>query len=304
VDAIASLARLCSILVLLLTGCRTGRNYTSPDGPRYAGAPLEIPAAARLDNADRLDNKALRVVSFNIAFAVQVDSAIALLASEPALRGADVILLQEMDEAATRRVADALGLWYVYYPSVFHLRTQRHFGNAVLSRWRMVEDKKIILPHLSRLARTQRIAAAATILVGQTPIRVYSTHLATPMDISPAARRDQLREIIADAARYRHVVLGGDMNDYAVGLLALNLGYSWPTRRGPPTTRFGRWDHIFFKGLTSPESGASGTVSDARGSSDHLPVWAIGELAPEPLAGALNCFTVACKQAARDECEP
>jgi len=278
----ALLAQIGAILILVVAGCRTGRNYTSADGPRYAGAPPASPAPGSLGTA------AVRVVSFNIAFAVQVDSAIALLASEPTLRGADILLLQEMDEAATRRVADALGLWYVYYPSVFHLRTQRHFGNAVLSRWPMVADKKIILPHLSRLARTQRIAAAATILVGQTPIRVYSTHLATPMDISPAARRDQLREIIADAARYQHVVLGGDMNDYAIGLLAVNLGYSWPTRRGPPTTRFGRWDHIFFRGLTSPETGGSGTVSNARGSSDHLPVWAVGELAPEPLADAMQ----------------
>jgi endonuclease/exonuclease/phosphatase family metal-dependent hydrolase len=270
------LAHVGATVVLAVAGCRTGRNYTSPEGPRYAGAPPRSPAPTLLGTT------ALRVVSFNIAFAVEVDSAIALLTSEPMLRQADVILLQEMDEAATRRVADALGLWYVYYPSVFHFRTQRHFGNAVLSRWPIVEDSKIILPHLSRLARTQRTAAAATILVGRTPIRVYSTHLATPMDISPAARRNQLRAIIADAARYQHVVLGGDMNDYAIGSVARNLGYSWPTRRGPPTTRFGRWDHIFFKGLMSPETGASGTLSNARGSSDHLPVWAVGELVREP----------------------
>jgi endonuclease/exonuclease/phosphatase family metal-dependent hydrolase len=265
-----------TIVVLLLAGCRTGRNYISPDGPRYVGAP---PGAFA---PDRPDTAALRVVSFNIAFAVQVDSAIALLASEPRLREADIILLQEMDEGATRRAAEALGLWYVYYPSVFHLRTRRHFGNAVLSRWPVLQDKKIILPHLSRLARTQRIATAATILVGQTPIRVYSTHLATPMDISPGARRDQLRTIIADAARYPHVVLGGDMNDYSVGHVAGKMGYSWPTRRGPPTTRFGRWDHIFFRGFTSPDSGASGTLPDARGSSDHLPVWAVAKLALQP----------------------
>jgi endonuclease/exonuclease/phosphatase family metal-dependent hydrolase len=271
-----------AILILVLAGCRTGRNYTSPEGPRYVGAP----PAAHFE--DRPGTTALRVVSFNIAFAVQVDSAIALLAGEPILREADVILLQEMDEVATRRVAEALSLWYVYYPSVFHLRTRRHFGNAVLSRWPIVEDRKIILPHLSRLARTQRIATAATILIGRTPVRVYSTHLATPMDISPAARRNQLRAILADAARYRHVVLGGDMNDYAIGFLAREMGYSWPTRRGPPTTRYGRWDHIFFRGLASPDTGGSGTLPDAGGASDHLPIWAVGKLTLEPVTDAGN----------------
>jgi hypothetical protein len=53
-----------------------------------------------------------------------VDRAIALLASEPALRGADVLLLQEMNGEATRRIAEALGPWYVYYPAFFHFRAR------------------------------------------------------------------------------------------------------------------------------------------------------------------------------------
>jgi endonuclease/exonuclease/phosphatase (EEP) superfamily protein YafD len=143
--------------LVAMAGCRTGRNYVSPDGPRYAG----VPGASRL--IDHPDSTRLRVVSFNIAFARQVDSGIALLTSEPALRGADVILLQEMDEKATGRIAEALGLWYVYYPAVLAFRTRRPFGNAVLSCWPIVEDGKIVLPHISRFSRTQRTATAATI---------------------------------------------------------------------------------------------------------------------------------------------
>jgi hypothetical protein len=98
--------QLTYILVLLLVAaCRTGRNYTSVEGPRYAGEP---PAEAAGD-APRAP-AALRIVSFNIEYAIQVDSAIAVLVSEPALRGADLVLLQEMDEQATRRIADTLGM--------------------------------------------------------------------------------------------------------------------------------------------------------------------------------------------------
>jgi endonuclease/exonuclease/phosphatase family metal-dependent hydrolase len=217
-------------------------------------------------------------VSFNVEFAYQVDGAIAVLASDPALRGADVILLQEMDEEATQRIADTLAMWYVYYPAVFHLRTNRHFGNAVLSRWPIVEDRKLILPHLSRIVRTQRVATAATVRVGQSIVRVYSVHLGTMAGMSPAARRDQLRTILADADGYSRVVIGGDMNDAGIGRVAREAGYSWPTQRGPATTRLGRLDHIFFKGLASPDSGAAGTVLDVRRSSDHLPVWAVALL--------------------------
>jgi endonuclease/exonuclease/phosphatase family metal-dependent hydrolase len=220
----------------------------------------------------------LRLVSFNIEFAYHVDSAIALLTSHPALRGADVLLLQEMDEVATRKVADALSLWSVYYPAIFHLRTKRQFGNAVLSRCPIVEDKKIVLPHVSRFVRTQRTATAATIRVGGMLVRIYSTHLGTMGDVAPAARQNQLRAILADAERYPRVVIGGDMNDQGVGRLARDLGYVWPTEHGPNTSNLGRLDHIFLKGLASPDSGAAGTVLEVGRSSDHLPVWAVALL--------------------------
>ena len=260
------------LTLVAIVGCRTGLNYVSPDGPRYAGSPR---ASHPTDHADPTR---LRVVSFNIAFARQVDSAIALLTSEPALRDADVILLQEMDEKATARIAEALGLGYVYYPAVLAFRTHRPFGNAVLSRWPIVADGKIVLPHVSRFARTQRTATAATIRVGSRLVRVYSTHLGTMTDLTPASRREQLQTILADAASYPRVVIGGDMNDEGVGQLAREMGYAWPTQHGPSTHMLGRLDHIFVRGLASPDRGAAGTVLDARGSSDHLPVWAVATL--------------------------
>ncbi len=264
--------RAAAVLALsLLAGCRSGLNYPGPVGPRYAGAPPA--AAARGARGDTL-----RVVTFNIAFARRVDGAIALLASEPALRGADVLLLQEMDAAGTRRIAEALGLGYVYYPAISHHRTHRDFGNAVLSRWPIVEDAKIVLPHRSRYAHTQRTATAATLRVGDTPVRVYSVHLGTVVDVGPGARREQLRAVLADAARYPRAIVGGDLNDTGVGRVARDAGYAWPTERGPRTMRLGRVDHVFLRGLASPDTAAAGTVADTRGASDHRPVWAVGLL--------------------------
>jgi endonuclease/exonuclease/phosphatase family metal-dependent hydrolase len=263
------------LLLLVLVGCQTGRNYPSAEGPRYAGGPTTQSIS------EPGGTTTLRVVSFNIEFAERLDSAIALLASDPALRGADVLLLQEMNEQATRRVADVLEMWYVYYPAIFHLRTKRHFGNAVLSRWPIVEDRKILLPHRGRFARTQRTATAATIRVGESLVRVYSTHLGTMTDVEPASRREQLGAILADAARYPRVIVGGDMNDVGIGRLARDEGYSWPTERGPDTSWLGRLDHIFLKGLGSPDTAAEGTVLDVRRASDHLPVWAVAILSDD-----------------------
>jgi endonuclease/exonuclease/phosphatase family metal-dependent hydrolase len=269
-SSVTTLIRL--ILMAGLLGCPTGRNYTGPDGPRYAGG-TAVP-----EDSGYKDAIALRVVSFNIEYALRVDSAIAVLAGDPALRNADVILLQEMDERGTRRVADTLGMAYVYYPAVFRFNTQRDLGNAILSRWPIVEDRKIVLPHLARIVHSVRAATAATIRVGEALVRVYSLHLGTMAGLAQAARRDQLQAVLADAGRYPRVVIGGDLNDPGIGRIARDMGYTWPTQRGPATTRIGRLDHILLKGLSSPDSAAAGTVLDVRSASDHLPVWAIGIL--------------------------
>ncbi|MFL5403859.1 MAG: endonuclease/exonuclease/phosphatase family protein [Gemmatimonadales bacterium] len=257
------------LLLLLLAGCHTGRNYSSPEGPRYAGGP---PAASVTGG----DTTRIKVVSFNVEFSQRIDSAIALLRRDSVLRDADVVLLQEMNEEATQQVADSLGLSYVYYPAIYHYRTHQLFGNTVLSRWPIVEDRKLVLPHLSRFVRTQRTATAATVRVGSSLVRVYSTHLGTMGDLGSGGRRDQLRAILKDAARYSRVIIGGDMNDAGVGRVARDAGFLWPTEHGPPTSRLGRLDHIFLKGFISPDSGASGAVLDVGHASDHLPVWAVG----------------------------
>ena len=268
-------AALRSALLLLAAAC-TGRNYRAPDGPRHAGPGPAPAAAARADT--------LRVVSFNIRYAIEIDSAIAVLRTDPALRGADLVLLQEMDADGTRRVAEALGMWWAYYPAIYRRPTRRDFGNAVLSRWPIVEDAKLVLPHRSRYARTQRIATAATVRVGNAPgdsalVRVYSTHLGTVLDVSAASRRDQLRAILADAARWPRVVVGGDMNSEAVGRLARDAGYAWPTERiGFTTPRRQRLDHVFFRGLAPRAADAAGVVTAIRRASDHYAVWAVGVL--------------------------
>jgi endonuclease/exonuclease/phosphatase family metal-dependent hydrolase len=259
-------------VVVLLGGCRTGRNYPDLAGPRYAGGPPEASGVGRAA-PDRL-----RVASFNIERALRVGSAIAVIAADPELAPADVLLLQEMDEAGTRRVAEALGMRYVYYPGTFSLKTRRDFGNAVLSRWPIVADTKILLPHIGVLGQLQRTATAATIRVGASLVRVYSTHLGTPLNATPASQRAQLRAVLADAKPYPHVVIGGDMNSHAVGRVAREMGFTWPTEHGPRTTLLGRWDHLFLKGLASPGQAAAGTVLDVRGASDHRPVWAVGLL--------------------------
>lgn len=267
-------ARVTAVLAMLSTAgtaCRTGQNYP-PEGVPRSSAPVRLAVAA---THPRVMPDSLRVVTFNIKYAVRVNEAIAVLATDRTLANADVIFLQEMDAPATARIADALGLGYVYYPSTRQRRSQRDFGNAVLSRWPIIADERLVLPHHSRFTRTQRVATAATIQVGHRAVRVYSVHLGIVTDISPDQRRDQLEFVIRDAMRFPYVIIGGDMNARGVGPAARSHGYDWMTERNGRTTRFGRWDHFFTRGFAHRGEIPTGVSRESRAASDHHAVWMV-----------------------------
>jgi endonuclease/exonuclease/phosphatase family metal-dependent hydrolase len=253
------------VLVATLQGCAAAKvNYTDPAGPRYAAAgPLRSEAP-----------DTLRVVAFNVKFALRVNAVIGLLREPGPLRDPDVLLLQEMDEDGTREIADSLGLGYVYYPSTLHPVTGRDFGNAILSRFPIEEDRKIVLPHLARVRRTLRTAVGATIRVGSRRLRVYSVHIATFVNNGPRARRDQFAAVLEDAEAYATVLIGGDFNSGSVPEIALARGYTWPTQHLPHTASFWTMDHMLLKGLGLANASAIGMVREIRGASDHKPVWA------------------------------
>ncbi|HUP88978.1 MAG TPA: endonuclease/exonuclease/phosphatase family protein [Longimicrobiales bacterium] len=254
------------LVFTLLAGCVTGQNYIEPAGPRYGGGQPVSSAPARL----RGDT--LYVVSYNIKFSIAIDSAIAAFRIEPEMRNADIVLLQEMDEDGTRRIAEALRMPYVYYPAQLRKNTGKDWGNAVLSRWPILTDSKLVLPNRAGLGRTLRTATATTLLIGSDTVRVYSTHLGTIMNVTPSGRREQLEAILEDARRFDNVIIGGDMNSETVGEYAGQQSFVWPTRNIPRSNPGGHLDHFFLKGFVLPES-AAGTVLDNHHSSDHKPIW-------------------------------
>jgi endonuclease/exonuclease/phosphatase family metal-dependent hydrolase len=108
----------------------------------------------------------------------------------------------------------ALGDNYVYYPAAFHSTGGKDFGNAVLARGPIEDDRKIILQHLSRFRRMQRVAVAATVALRGERIRVYSVHLATQADLGSSDRCDQVETILRDARDWGGpAIVAGDFND-------------------------------------------------------------------------------------------
>jgi len=263
------------LLLALTASCRPVLNYPSPLGPRYSGVPATPASAVTASHA-------LHVVTYNVKWGEHIDRAINVLTTRAPLPGADIIVLQEMDAEGTRRIAEALGMSWVYYPAVVHPKAARQdFGNAVLSRWPIVADEKVMLPHIGGIRHSQRIATAATILVGTTKVRVYSAHLGTPSEIRPSKRRDQAHTILADAQSYALVIVAGDMNSHGIGKEFVAGGYQWPTEHNGFTSAVFNCDQVFLKGFDKPVPGsvkATGIVRDTLGTSDHDPVWAVAQL--------------------------
>jgi endonuclease/exonuclease/phosphatase family metal-dependent hydrolase len=254
-------------------------NYTDPAGPRFAD---QTPPAA--------EPSALKVVTFNIRYAREIDSAIVVLTQDPGLHGADVIALEEMDEDGVQRIASALGMSYVYYPAVHHPVDKKDFGPALLARWPIEDDRKVILPHLSLSRHAQRVAVTGRVNIGGEMVQLYAVHLANSLEVSYGGQKDQLDALLNDADSVGlPVIIAGDFNSYEVAGEALSRGYSWPTS-GVVASHHGlRLDHVLYRGLgTAPDS--ADVVHDVRGASDHHPVWAmvpVKQVVKEPAADGL-----------------
>jgi endonuclease/exonuclease/phosphatase family metal-dependent hydrolase len=251
-----------ALLAALAAGCAASQNYLAPDGPRllgaYAGKPVDEPA--------------LRIVTFNVEYGRRVDAAIEGLRSHPSLRGADVLLLQEMDGPGVDRIAKGLGMNFVYFPASREPKGQTDRGNAILSPWLIEEPRKILLPHPSRIIHRGRVAVTALVTIEGRPVRVYCVHLGSPIGIGGGKRRAQAEVVLADAERSSGpTIIAGDFNSHGLGKVLVERGYVWATRSVGKTVRFFSFDHVFLKGFSGQVT--AGVAREVDNASDHRPVW-------------------------------
>ena len=263
-------ALLLAALALTLNACRSVENYDDPDGPLFEGSFSQ--------EGPELDGP-LKVVTWNIAFGEEIDEAIEELSQSDELSAADILLLQEMDEAGVEAIAQALGLNYVYYPASVHSKHDKNFGNAILSKWPLSDPQKIILPHKNPKNNQIRIAASALVDVNGELIPVYSVHTETYW-LGGDARSDQLDALLDDLqSSYEYMIVGGDFNTLTPGSVddleerfkSVELERS--TAEAGPSIGLGgiglTLDQIFTKGF---QVGQSGSYSGSE-SSDHNPLW-------------------------------
>jgi endonuclease/exonuclease/phosphatase family metal-dependent hydrolase len=270
-----SLVSLLFVACILLTSCVQTGNYLDALEPQFAG---------NFSDQSSDFSGAIKIVSYNISFAKNIDRAIYELSEFDDLKDADIILLQEMDETGTEAIAQALGYNFVYYPASIHNRHDKNFGNAILAKWPIHASEKIILPHKSPRNQEIRIAVKAVVTIDGLEILTYSVHTET-FWLGSEKRDAQIDALVKSIdPGYQYIVVGGDFNTSTPGSIKeleesfSEIGMERATQGVGYTAHYGPFkvvlDHIFADGMTVIEAGKSEEAE----ASDHLPIWT--KLAP------------------------
>jgi len=156
----------------------------------------------------------IRIASLNIASRHGTEF-LEAIRTDPALRTADVLLLQEVVDSprdhVASKIASALGR-EVAFAAAFQLTPEYAEGLAVLSRYPLHQTETIQLPRINlHVGTTPRMALVITVQSPLGRIRVIDTHLDDRLN--DASERLQLVPIWASAARFTGAcVIGGDFN--------------------------------------------------------------------------------------------
>jgi endonuclease/exonuclease/phosphatase family metal-dependent hydrolase len=233
----------------------------------------------------------LKVVSYNIRWrgGEELKQVIKLLREDPAIGGASIIGLQEVDRNkrrtgntnTARQIADALGMRYAWAaPPDTDGDGEEETGVELLSAFPMSDITRVLLTHEGPDGR-RRVAVAATVQVGPTPVRVYSVHAETRMPVEKKV--EHWRAVLEDLRLYpkveRAIVLG-DFNTIkqkdvsAARRLFADAGFNtpFPDNRATWKTFFIqlKLDWLWLRGLEANGFGIDKDVD----LSDHWPLWA------------------------------
>ncbi len=238
-----------------------------------------------------------RVVTFNLHGETGHTVAHAL-ATDPALRGADLVILEEVhgqDHCSVAcEVANQLGFQAAYQPEF----TDRGGtdGVAILSRAPIESAQTIPLPYFNVHINDElgRAALAATLRIDGMPVTVYAVHLTNRLTVKQ--RRQQMMPVIEHAEKAgTPVIIAGDFNtspftwlghvipvltgtqDDRLEELMRAHGFQTPVKDSGATSHWlaMKLDGIYTRGFTTTRF----ATADALDISDHLALWAQMSLA-------------------------
>ena len=188
----------------------------------------------------------MKLVTYNIQYSLGKDGAYDLERIVEAVRGADIIALQEVtrnfsqapDADQPGRIAELLpDFYWIYGPpldldaSVRHadgrvINRRLQFGNMLLARWPILSSRHLLLPRMRTydIINTQRGALEGIVDFPGLPLRVYSLHLSFLNPEERMAEIDFLLPKLLDVPREGGAISGphGLWNGETVGGVPLS----------------------------------------------------------------------------------
>lgn len=204
----------------------------------------------------------------------------------------DVVALQEVDFSRRRTrnldqagwLARELGLHHIF--GAARSWKQGAYGNALLSRFELVDWQPLLLPRPGRLPVESRGLLQATLRTPIGLVGVWNTHLGL---LAPE-RRLQVAYLVKHLAWEAPLVVCGDFNarPRSKELLGLEAFLQRvPSQRTfPGILPFMQLDHVFHCPMLQPLHHYVVRTATARQASDHLPL--VVDLAPLGAASSEN----------------
>jgi endonuclease/exonuclease/phosphatase family metal-dependent hydrolase len=227
----------------------------------------------------------MRIVTYNIHKGRGMDgrTSIKRIASVLGELEADIIAIQEVfavcdsHEGQVETIASELGLKAAFGCTRHH--RNRPYGNAILSRWPILESREM---DISWHRRERRGCIRADLKTPRGTLHVFNIHMGT----SYFERRHQVRSLLASKQLHADLagprVLVGDFNEWIRGLTtrmlsekfeSLNLELHVRRRRSyPGLLPILHLDHIYFERPLHVERAELVCTRLSRIASDHLPL--------------------------------
>ena len=227
----------------------------------------------------------MRIVTYNIHKARGMDgrTSVKRIAHVLANLNADIIALQEVfafcdsDEGQVEALASELGLKAAF--GCTRHRGGRPYGNAILSRWPILESRDM---DISWQYRERRGCIRADLKTPRGALHVFNIHMGT----SYFERRHQVRSLLSSKQLHEDVsgprVLVGDFNEWIKGLTtrmlseqfeSLNLALHVRKRRSyPGLLPLMHLDHMYFERPLQVEKAELVRTRLSKIASDHLPL--------------------------------
>jgi endonuclease/exonuclease/phosphatase family metal-dependent hydrolase len=256
-SALFNIITICIVLIALLYGAL----------PRRAAAGAGV--LRRPPPQSGTAGETICVATYNIHGAKGTDGVRDLGRTEQAIRGVDIVALQEVRAGRRRnqagQLAQSLQLGWLFVPTL--RRWYRNYrGNALLSRFPVSRWRTHMLPNIT--GRRYRVFTVAEVDLGHAALTVLFTHLHTRQG------REQQLEMVLEHFRglAPPAVLLGDLNT-GIGdpLLARYLSTGWVDALSgvlEPAESASRVDWILVRGAVVRGGGSTGV-----GASDHPCYW-------------------------------